>query len=91
MLEKAVQKRLISAILKKYWECVLIYLNEGSEGLAAKRLEARLRRALERRTGRNGQRYVVYIAYVEYVTNIKYVTYALYVTVIAECMTVLCR
>jgi hypothetical protein len=57
--------RLIMAILKKYWECVLQYLDEGKSGLAAKRLEERLRRALARRTGRNGQRYnVIYLAYV---------------------------
>ena len=82
--------RLISAILKKYWEDVLIFLKEGLEGLAAKRLEERLRRALARRTGRNGQRYVVYIVNNIYATYIAYVTYALYATVIAECMTVLC-
>ena len=32
--------RLIMAILKKYWECVLQFLKEGSEGLAANKLAA---------------------------------------------------
>ena len=48
--------RLIMAILKKYWECVLQFFPEGSEGLAAKKLEARLRKLLGRRTGQDGQR-----------------------------------
>ena len=60
--------RLITAILKKYWGCELQHLEEGNELQAAKRLEERLRRALARRTGRNGQRYnVVYIANIMYV------------------------
>ena len=44
---------LIMAILKKYWECVLQFLKEGSEGLAAKKLAARFRKALERRIGQD--------------------------------------
>ena len=48
--------RLIMAILKKYWECVLQFLKEGSEGLAANKLAARLRKALERRIGQDKQR-----------------------------------
>ncbi len=31
---------LVMAILKKYWECVLQFLPEGSDGLAAKKLQA---------------------------------------------------
>jgi hypothetical protein len=43
--------RLIMAILKKYWECVLQFLPEGSEGLAAKKLQERLCAVLQRRSG----------------------------------------
>jgi hypothetical protein len=53
--------RLIQAILNKYWECVLQFLKERLEGLAAKRLDERLRLALARHIGRNGQRYAVYM------------------------------
>ena len=48
--------RLIMAILKKYWLCVLQFLKDGSEGLAAKKLRQRLQKVLGRRTGQNGQR-----------------------------------
>jgi hypothetical protein len=44
-------QRLISAILEKYFECVLQFLGEGESGLAAQRLVERLRRALARHTG----------------------------------------
>jgi hypothetical protein len=47
--------RLIMAILRKYWECVLQFLGEGQEGLAAKKLEARFKKVLDRRTGQDGQ------------------------------------
>jgi hypothetical protein len=47
--------RLIMAILRKYWECVLQFLGEDKEGLAAKKLEARFRKVLDRRTGQDGQ------------------------------------
>jgi hypothetical protein len=43
------------AILRKYWECVLQFLGEGQEGLAAKKLEARFKKVLDRRTGQDGQ------------------------------------
>jgi hypothetical protein len=52
---------LIQAILKKYWECVLQFLKEGLERLAAKRLDERLRLALARHIGRNGQQYALYM------------------------------
>ena len=45
--------RLIMAILMKYFECVEKIL--GMEGLAASRLEARMRRCLARRDGPDGQ------------------------------------
>ena len=48
--------RLIMAILRKYWECVLQFLSEGCEGLAAKKLQARLCKVLERRSGPDGRR-----------------------------------
>ena len=48
--------RLIMAMLKKYWLCVLQFLKEGSEGLAAKKLFTRLQKVLGRRTGQDGQR-----------------------------------
>ena len=48
--------RLIMAILKRYWECVLQFLEEGAEGLAAKKLGERLRKALDRRSGSDNQR-----------------------------------
>ena len=48
--------RLIMAILKKYWENVLQFFEEGSEGLAAKKLTERIRKVLDRRTGQDGQR-----------------------------------
>ncbi len=47
--------RLIMAILKKYWECVLQYFPEGTENMAAKKLQARLNTLLQRRTGPDGQ------------------------------------
>ena len=47
--------RLIMAILRKYWECVLQFLGEGQEGLAAKKLEARFKKVLDRRTGQDKQ------------------------------------
>ena len=47
--------RLIMAILKKYWECVLQYFAEGTENLAAKKLQARLNALLHRRSGPDGQ------------------------------------
>ncbi len=68
--------RLISAILKKYFECVLQFLDEGKAGLAAQRLEERLRRALARSTGRNGQRYNV--SYISYVFDIHHMLYMLH-------------
>ena len=48
--------RLILAILRKYWICVELILE--MEGLAAKKLEARMRRCLARREGPDGQRRV---------------------------------
>ena len=42
-------------ILKKYWECVLQYFPEGTENMAAKKLQARLNTLLQRRTGPDGQ------------------------------------
>ena len=48
--------RLIMAILWKYWEDVLQYLKEGSEGLAAKKLQALLCMLLRRRSGKDGLR-----------------------------------
>ena len=45
--------RLIMAILRKFWECVEKII--GMEGLAAKKLEARMRRCLARRDGPDGQ------------------------------------
>ena len=45
----------IMAILKKYWECVLQYFPEGTENMAAKKLQARLNTLLQRRTGPDGQ------------------------------------
>ena len=48
--------RLIMAILKKYWECVLKFLPEGSDGLAAKKLQAQLCKVLERRSGPDGRK-----------------------------------
>jgi hypothetical protein len=47
--------RLIMAILMKYWECVLQFLDEAFEGLAAKKLQARLNKVLERRAGPDGR------------------------------------
>ena len=47
--------RLIMAILRNYWECVLQFLKEGNEGLAAKKLQARLNMVLARRTGQDGR------------------------------------
>ena len=47
--------RLIMAILRKYWECVLQFLKEGNEGLAAKKLQARLDMVLAHRTGKDGR------------------------------------
>ncbi len=47
--------RLIMAILRKYWECVLQFLGDDKEGLAAKKLEARFRKVLDRRTGQDWQ------------------------------------
>ena len=47
--------RLIMAILKKYWECVLQYFAEGTENLAAKKLQALLNALLHRRSGPDGQ------------------------------------
>jgi hypothetical protein len=48
--------RLIMAILKKYWECVVLqFLADGSENLAAKKLQARLCSVLKRRSGPDGQ------------------------------------
>ena len=49
--------RLIMAILKKYWESVLQILREGMEVLAANRLAARFRKALDRRAGPDGRRH----------------------------------
>jgi hypothetical protein len=45
--------RLILAILRKFWVCVELILN--MEGLAAKKLEERMRRCLARRDGPDGQ------------------------------------
>jgi GTP cyclohydrolase III len=47
--------RLIMAILRKYWECVLQFLGEDNAGLAAKKLEARFKKVLDRRTGQDKQ------------------------------------
>ncbi len=48
--------RLIMVILRKYWEDVLQYLKKGSDGLAAKKLQARLCKLLKRRSGDGGRR-----------------------------------
>ena len=45
--------RLIMAIIRKYFECV--EKNLGDEGLAASKLEKRMRQCLARRTGPDGQ------------------------------------
>ena len=47
--------RFIMAILRKYWECVLQFLKEGNEGLAAKKLQALLNLVLARRTQQDGR------------------------------------
>ncbi len=47
--------RVNGGILRKYWECVLQFLGEDKAGLAAKKLEARLKKVLDRRTGQDGQ------------------------------------
>ena len=47
--------RFIMAILRKYWERVLQFLKEGNEGLAAKKLQARLNLVLARRTQQDGR------------------------------------
>ena len=47
--------RLIMAIIRKYWERVLQFLKEGNEGLAAKKLQARLNLVLARRTQQDGR------------------------------------
>jgi hypothetical protein len=52
---------LIQAILKKYWECVLQFLKQELGGLAARRLEERLRLALALHIGRNGQQSAMYM------------------------------
>jgi hypothetical protein len=51
--------RLIMAIQRKYWECVLQFLGEDNEGLAKKKLEARFCKVLDRRTGQDGQSQVI--------------------------------
>ena len=48
-----IRPRLILAILRKFWVCVELILN--TEGLAAKKLEERMRRCLARREGPDGQ------------------------------------
>jgi hypothetical protein len=47
--------RLIMAILRKYWDDVLQFLKDGSDGLAAKKLQERLLRLLARRVGKDGK------------------------------------
>ncbi len=46
---------LIMEILRKYWEDALQYLRDGSDGLAAKKLQALLCKLLERRSGYGGR------------------------------------
>jgi hypothetical protein len=50
--------RLIMTILREYWEDVLQYLKHGSDGLAARKLQARLCKLLECRSasGNDGRR-----------------------------------
>jgi hypothetical protein len=50
--------RLIMTILREYWEDVLQHLKHGSDGLAARKLQARLCKLLERRSvwGKDGRR-----------------------------------
>ncbi len=55
-IDLGVIMRLIMAILKKYWESVLQFLKEGMESLAANRVAARFRKALDRQAGPDGQR-----------------------------------
>ena len=47
--------RLIMAILRKYWEDVLQWLGEEFAGLAAKKIQQRLCKVLERRTDKDGR------------------------------------
>jgi hypothetical protein len=47
--------RLILAILRKYWDDVLQFLKDGSDGLAAKKLQERLLRLLARRVRNDGK------------------------------------
>jgi hypothetical protein len=47
--------RLIMAILRKYWEDVLQWLGDEFAGLAAKKLQQRLCKVLERRTDQDGR------------------------------------
>ncbi len=47
--------RLIMAILRKYWDDVLQFLKDGSDGLAAKQLQERLCKLLARRVGKDGK------------------------------------
>jgi hypothetical protein len=47
--------RLIMAILRIYWDDVLQYLKNGSDGLAAKKLKEQLAKLLARRVGKNGR------------------------------------
>jgi hypothetical protein len=43
------------AILRKYWDDVLQFLKDGSDGLAAKKLQERLCKLLARRVGKDGK------------------------------------
>ena len=47
--------RLIMAILRKYWEDVLQWLGDEFAGLAAKKLQQRLCKVLERRIDQDGR------------------------------------
>ena len=55
-IDFGVMVRFIMAILKQYWECVLQYLADGKESLAAQKLAQRFQSVLERRTGSDGQK-----------------------------------
>jgi hypothetical protein len=56
-IDLGVTIRLIMAILRKYWDDVLQFLKDGSDGLAARKLQERLCRllALARSVGKDGK------------------------------------
>jgi hypothetical protein len=51
----------IMAILRKYWDGVLQFLKDGSDGLAAKKLQERLCKLLARLVGKHGKTLVKYV------------------------------